>query len=169
MSQYQCSAETQAKIRAFVQADKEFKAEWEQFELRAQQHLEYLDKLREERNAKLDDAKRSLRAETQDLDITVHKSVKAGPFTVQKKWSSFYQPEKLVAGLKTKSLYDSALSSRIVREKIEIASFEEVQNFLKVEGVLADFEDCEDGIEQTPAIYGPKPILAFGVEAKEAK
>ena len=169
MSKFQCSDEVKAKVTAFETADATYKTAWEQFEQAAQAQLDYLDKLREDRNAKLDDAKRGLRAEALEADITDIKSIKVGPLTAQKKWTSFYNPEKLVAGLRAKGLYDTAIAAKVVMEKIETAKFDEVKNFLKNEGIEKDFEDCEDGQEMTPAVSGPKPIPAFGAEQKESK
>lgn len=167
MSKFQCSDEAKAKVEAFELSDKAYRSAWDQFEQAAQQQLDYLDKLREDRNAKLDDAKRKLREEASEADITTVKSVKLGPFNAVKKWSNFYNPEKLVAGLKAKGLYDMAISAKVVAEKIETAKFDEVKNFLTAQGIVKDFEDCEDGNELTPAVSGPKPVPPFGAEQKD--
>ena len=169
MSTYQVSKETQDKNAIFEQAEAAFKASLEAFERTHELELIALDKLREDRNAKLDEVKRALRAEAVDADITEVKFIKIGKFSVQKKWTHYYSPEKFVALLKDKGLYDSALSAKIVAEKIEVAKFEQAEAFLKTEGVAKDFEECEDGQELTPAITGPKPVPAFGAEQKDAK
>lgn len=169
MPKFQCTPETEAKVDAFNNADQTYKTAWEQFEQQHEQHLAYLDKLREERNAKLDDAKRALRDEAARLNIALVKFVKAGPFNVQKKWSPFYMPEKTVAILKDKGLYDTALAAKVVAERIELAKFDEFKAFLDKHGIASDFEECEDGQELTPAVSGPKPVPPFGSEAKDSK
>ena len=169
MAKFQVSQETQDKVAAFEQSDANFKNAWAVFEQRLEQELALLDKVREDRNAKLDEARRALRAEAQELSITHCKVVKAGPFSVLKKWSSFYIPEKFVAMLKDRGLYDAAVSAKVVAEKIEVGKFEAVKAFLTNEGVAQDFEECEDGCELTPAVSGPKPIPPFGSELKESK
>ena len=167
MSKIGCSPETAKKIDAFVQADAALKVMLTQFEQRYANELERLEKLREERNAKLDEAKRSLRDDAQEADITKVKNIKAGPFIATKKWQSFYVTDKLVAKLEDCGLLDTALSERIVAKKIEIEKFDVVHQFLERHGLLKDFEDCEDGREMSAAITGPKPITPFGVESKE--
>lgn len=167
MSMFQCSLEAQDKVSAFEQADAAFKAAWEQFEHQHAAELEYLDKLREDRNSKLDEARRILRAEAQEADITRVRFVKQGPFNVQKKWSDFYSPEKFIMRLRELGLYDTALSTKIIQETYNFAKFDVIKNFLKMEGKEKEFEDCEDGIELTPAVSGPKPISPFGAEVKD--
>lgn len=169
MAKVQVSNETQTKVSSFEQADAAYKAAWDAFETAHKHELESLDKLREDRNAKLDEAIRSLREEAVSIDITLTKRIDAGPLYVQKKWSSFYVPKKLVSELKDHNLFDSALASGIVEERIDVADYEKVKDFLEKSGVAQDFEDCEDGKELTPAVYGPKPIPPFGAEAKERK
>lgn len=169
MGKFQVTPETEAKVEAFNTSDQAYKAAWEQFEQQHEQHLAYLDKLREERNAKLDEAKRALRDEAARLNISLVKFVKAGPFSVQKKWSAFYAPERTVALLKDKGLYDTALAAKVVAERIELAKFDELKAFFEKNGVSTDFEECEDGQEQTPAVSGPKPVPPFGAESKDAK
>ncbi len=168
MSKFQCSQETQEKINAFAEAESQYKTAWEQFEQTHSAELEDLDKLREERNSKLDTARRAIREEAAEADITQTKSIKIEPFSVLKKWSSFYSPEKFVHRLRELNLFDSAKAAKIVVEKVDIAKFDTVQQFLNIEGKLKDFEDCEDGIELTPAVSGPKPVPAFGAEQKES-
>jgi hypothetical protein len=169
MSKFQCSQETQDKVVIFEAADRVYKDAWEQFEKEMELRLITLDRLRENRNAKLDDAKRALRTEAVEADITQIKLIKAGPFSVQKKWSQFYLPERTVAILKAKGLYDAAISAKVVAEKIELAKYEEFKQFLDKAGVVKDFEECEDGQELTPAVSGPKPIPPFGAEQKDSK
>jgi hypothetical protein len=169
MSKFQFSKDVQDKVTLFEQSDSAFKAAWGTFEQKMAVELQYLDGLREDRNAKLDEARRAIRADATEADITENKSLRIGTFSVLKKWSSSYTPEKLVPLLKDKGLYDGALTAKIVAEKIEIAKFEVVKQFLDNEGVLKDFDECEDGYELTPAVSGPKPIPPLGAELKEAK
>lgn len=166
MSKFQCSQEVQDKVTDFEMSDKAFKAAWDSFEQSVRAQLEYLDKLREVRNEKLDVAVRLLRAEAVEADITKVKLIKQGPFSVQKKWSEFYAPEKFVGILKDKGLYDQAVAAKVIEERIEVAKFPEAKSFLEAHGVLKEFEECEDGLELTPAVSGPKPIPPFAAEVK---
>lgn len=165
-SNFKCSQYTQDKIQAFQEADAEFRAEWEAFEQEQATRLEKLEKLREDRNVKLDDAKRSLR---QELDVVdeMRMTTTQGPFKIQKKWSDFYIPEKLVAMLADRGLYDAALTAGIVRVRVETAKYNEVRRFLETNGIDRDFECCEDGEEDSTAISGPKPVPPFGAELKK--
>jgi len=169
MSKFQFSQDTQDKVTLFEQSASAFKIAWEALEQKISSELQYLDGLREDRNARLDEAKRAIRTEAAEADITGAKFLRIGTFSVQKKWSSFYTPEKFVALLKDKGLYDNAITAKIVAEKTEIAKFDVAKQFLENEGVLTDFEECEDGQELTPAVSGPKPIPPLGVELKESK
>lgn len=153
----------QDKVLAFEEADTRFKQAWEEFEQRHSEELKELEALREERNAKLDAAKRHLRAEA-EMITSMRTSFDVGPFSVTKKWSDFYIPDKLISMLKEKDLYEKALKSKIVSQKTEIAKFEEVRLFLEDCGVLKEFECCEDGQEAGSAIFGPKSIPTLGCE-----
>lgn len=163
---FKCSKDTEDKIKAFQAADYDFRAEWEAFELQNSSRLETLERLREDRNAKLDEAKRSLRAEL-DLVDEMRLTSSQGPFKVQKKWSDFYIPEKLVSMLVDRGLYDTAVTAGIVRVKIETAKYAEVKRFLELNGIDKEFECCEDGEEDSTAISGPKQVPPFGAELKK--
>jgi hypothetical protein len=167
MADFKISADAQAKVNGFELADRAFKTAWEKFEQEHFSDLQFLDKLREERNAKLDSARRALRSEAEEVDITQVKYLRTGMFSVAKKWHKFYIPEKLVARLEAKDLLDTAFKEKIVAQKIEVEKFETVQAFLERHRIKKDCEDCEDGQELTPAVSGPKPIPAFGTEAKD--
>lgn len=169
MSKFELSKEAQDKINAFLESDAAFKAVWNTFAEKYQTELDYLENLRESRNAKLDEARRALRAEGAEADITKVKSFRAGPFTVKKPWSDFYQPEKFASRLRDTGLYDKALSSKIIKESVEIEKPDVVKQFLTTIGALELFEDCEDGIELATRIEGPKPIAPFATEVKETK
>lgn len=165
-SNFKCSQDTQDKITAFQKADTEYRTEWEAFELEQTSRFEKLERLRDNRNAKLDEAKRSLRQEL-DLVDEMRLTTTQGPFKVQKKWSDFYIPDKLVAMLADRGLYDAAVTSGIVRVRVETAKFTEVRRFLETNGIVKDFECCEDGEEDSTAISGPKQVPPFGAELKK--
>lgn len=166
MATFECQEDTKSKIAIFEAADKAFKEELEKFESAHEQELARLDKLREDRNVKLDEAKRSLRAELEMMD-EMRATFTAGPFKAQKKFSDYYIPEKLVAMLVDRDLYDIAVNAKIIAIKVETAKFEEVRNFLKAHGVEKEFECCEDGSDAPSAIGGPKQIPPFGSELKK--
>lgn len=166
MTKFQCSPETKEKVQAFEESDKLFKEQWETFEREHEIRIAQLEKLREDRNVKLDEAKRALRQEAEGLqDLRTTFSV--GPFKVQKKWSDYYIPEKTVAMLTERGLYDSAVSSGMVAIRVELEKYEPVKKFLEDHGVAKDFECCEDGAEAGTAVSGPKSIPPLGAELKK--
>lgn len=165
MSEYKCSQDTLDRIAIFKKSDELFKAAWEKFEAEHVPELEFLEKLREDRNAKLDEAKRCLRAEMEAIDA-MRLTFNAGPFKAQKKFSDFYIPQKLVTMLEDRGLYDAAVKAGIVAVRVEVSKFEEVRSFLKLHGVDREFECCEDGQESPGAISGPKSIPPLGAELK---
>lgn len=165
-SNFKCSQDTEDKIKAFQKADNEFRTEWEAFELANVSRLERLESLREDRNAKLDEAKRSLRSEV-DVVEDIRLVSTQGPFKVQKKWSDFYIPDKLVYMLTDRGLYDAAVSAGIISVRIETAKYLEVRRFLELNGIDKDLECCEDGEEDSIAISGPKQVPPFGAELKK--
>jgi hypothetical protein len=164
--QYKCSQDTKDRIEAFNTADKQFKEAWGSFEDTHATELAQLEKLRDDRNAKLDEAKRSLRAELEMID-EMRLTFTAGPFKVQKRFSDYYIPEKLVSMLEDCGLYESAINAKIIAVKIETVSFDEVTNFLKLHGVAKQFECCEDGKHFPGTISGPKPVPPLGAELKK--
>lgn len=165
-SKFQCSPETKEKVEAFEQSDLAFKQALENFEREHETALAHIDKLRDDRNAKLDEAKRALRQEAEGLD-EMRTTFTVGPFKVQKKWSDFYVPEKTVAMLAERGLYDSAVGSGVVAVRVELNKFDNVKKFLEDSGVARDFECCEDGVEAGSAISGPKPVPPLGAELKK--
>jgi hypothetical protein len=166
MGKFQGSQDTKEKIKLFEKADALFKSEWEIFELEQQDRLAYLEKLRDDRNAKLDEAKRSLRQDAEGID-DMRATFTEGPFKVQKKWSDYYIPEKLVSMLGERGLYDTAVASGIVAIKTEVAPYPQVKKFLEDSQLVKDFECCEDGEESSTAISGPKPIPPLATELKK--
>lgn len=166
MTAFECREDTKTKIALFEVADKQFKDIWNAFEATHERELNELEKLREERNVRLDEAKRSLRAELETIDES-RATFAVGPFKAQKKFSDFYIPEKLVAMLGDRGLYDIAIGAKIVAVKIETAKFDEVKNFLRIHGIEKEFECCEDGMNAPNAISGPKSVPPFGSELKK--
>lgn len=166
MSDFKPSQEALDKIKVFKEADELFKKEWEEFEQSNGTRLSQLEKLRDDRNAKLDEAKRFLRAETERID-DMRVTFSAGPFKVQKKWSDFYIPDKLVAMLEDRGLYDAALSAGIIAVKTEVEKYDVVKKFLEDHHVAKDFECCEDGSEAGSAISGPKQVPPLAAELKK--
>ena len=165
---YKITPDTQDKITKFELADATFRKSWDDFEQQAKQFLDYLDKLREERNVRLDEAVRALRTEAEGLEIIDVKSIKAGPFFVQKKQSPSYLPWRFIEILREKNLYNRAKDEGAIVEVTEIpyAKAKDFVNRLKLE---SSFAEAEDSKELTPAVSGPKPIPPFGVESKERK
>lgn len=165
---HKLTQETKDALQAFEKADAVWKAAWEQFETEHQQALEKLEALREERNVKLESARKTLRSEVQELSYQDIQSVKDGRFRAQKTWSQYYSPEKFVSMITDKGLYDDAVNHKIITVVTSVADFQEVRNFLEQRNITKDFESCEDGREKTTAIYGPKPIPPIGAEYKES-
>jgi hypothetical protein len=163
---FKCSQDTKTRIELYEQANQAFKEAWERFETNHELELAHIEQLRDDRNAKLDEAKRSIRAELETVDAMRVTSTE-GPFRIQKKWSDFYIPEKLASMLYDHGLYDLALSSGIVTIKMETAPYEEVRRFLEIHGIDRAFECCEDGEEASSAIGGPKQIPPLGAELKK--
>lgn len=166
MSEHKVSDEANDKIKVFKEADDAFKKEWEVFETANATALAQLEKLRDDRNAKLDEAKRFLRAETERI-TDMRLTYTAGPFKVQKKWSDYYIPDKLVSMLKDRGLLDAALGHGIVVMKTEVAKYPVVKKFLEDNNVAKEFECCEDGEEDSTAIGGAKQIPPFAAELKK--
>ena len=166
-SNYKLTPDTKTKLQEFEAADAAWRAAWEQFETAHQHELEKLEQLREERNVKLAEARTTLRNEVQELSYDDITSVKDGRFRAQKNWSQFYSPEKFVAMVRDKGLYDEALANNIIVVTTSVAEFKETKNFLEQRGIVKDFEECEDGREKTTSIFGPKPIPPLGAEFKE--
>lgn len=160
------SQDTKDCIAAFEQADAEFKKAYEAFERDHEAALQHIDRLRDDRNAKLDEAKRALRQEAERVP-EFRTTFYHGPFKVQKKWSDFYIADKTAAILADRGLYDLAVSSGLVSVRVEVASYDQFRAFLEDRGVAKDFECCEDGVEHSTAVGGPKPIPPLGAELKK--
>lgn len=166
MTAFKCQESTKNKVALFEEADQKFKKAWEVFETEHATQLADLEKLREERNVRLDDAKRGLRAELETI-TEFRATFTEGPFKIQKKFSDFYIPEKLVAMLNERGLYDTAIRAKIIAIKVETAKFDEVKNFLRAHNIEKEFECCEDGVDAPGAIMGPKSVPPFGSELKK--
>ena len=166
---YVPSNDAQVKVAAFDQSNTAYKAALDKFLEAHRQEIEYLEKLRDDRNSKLDSAVRVMRAEAEAQDITVTKSITCGPFRVVKKWSSFYDAERFYAIAQSMGLIDDLTRNKQMAVKVEVGKFDAVKEYLKAKGVERQFEECEDGRELTPSVYGPKPAMGFGDEAKDRK
>lgn len=156
------------KIRLYEELDNNFKNKWADFEERNYASINELETLREERNVKLDEIKRSLRSYPDSSDNT---SGEFGQFKVSKKYSRYYDQDKFLAkfseiAIKTaeSSLYTRAFEEGIIIEKTEIAKFDQIQLFLDKYGYLEEFRDCEVIEESGAAVYGPKSIPMLGAE-----
>lgn len=167
MANHKLDDDTKKKIQEFEEADAAWRQAWESFEREHELVLITIERLREERNVKLEEARKALRNEVQELNYGDVKSVKDGRFRAQKNWSSYYSAEKFVAMIQEKGLYDEALANRIIIITTTVADFEETKNFLEQRGLATEFEVCEDGKEKTTSIYGPKAIPPLGAEYKE--
>lgn len=165
---FQPSNEAQTLISQFQTSDQIFKEAWANFETKHQKELEMLEALREQRNVDLDEAKRVLREESFNADITQVKFIEIGPFKVQKKESKWFIVEKFKSLLEDMGKYDAALSEGVIAEKIEV-DYKTALAWLEKNSLTEKFLSCEDGKELTPAVSGPKPIPSFGAELKEAK
>lgn len=148
------------KVQQFEEVNKRFLEKLADFEEKYKTELEMLDALREERNVKLDEIKRSLRSYAETTkDVP---GVELGNFKVVRKWSKFYNHDKLVRKLSDFGLMNAAISEEIVVNSVQIAKYEKVRAFLEKHGVTQEFESCEDGDDAGIAIYGPKPVPMFG-------
>lgn len=150
------------KMRAYEELNEKFKNKWADFEEKYYSEINELDRLREERNVKLDEMKRALRAHAENTDS--RQPTEVGEFKVIKKWSKFYNPEKLVQMLKARGMYITAVEDGIVVERVEISKYERVKAFLEKYGMEKEFECCEDGSDAGVAVFGPKPIPTLGAE-----
>ncbi len=169
MPAYNVSEKTKTSIDEFSKSDDEFKKRLAAFEEAHTTELEQIDQLREDRNAKLDVAVRDLRTEAQTVPYTLTRSLAHGPFSVAKKWSSFYIPERFLAiadelGVTTKLKEAMLIKIVPVVEKMDM-----VKKWLEENKLVEHFVEAEDGGELTPAVSGPKPIPGFGVQSKERK
>jgi hypothetical protein len=158
--------ETKTLVDSFTEIDKEYKDKLSQFYSDHSSELEKLEHLRMQRNKALDDAKQSLRSDAASHSYDDAKArIKFGPFIVQKKWTSWYVTEMFVGLVKSMGLYKSAVEHGVIEVKTEINS-KQAEEWLRKNSLTKKFEACEDGKELTPAITGPKPVVAMGAEEK---
>jgi hypothetical protein len=153
--------EIERKIKLYQELDCKFKNDWADFEERYQKEVAHLDELRERRNAQLDDVKRSIRTYSETSD---DKSMEIGEFKAVKKWSKFYNKEKLLEMLEKHGLMAAALGEGIVMKSLEIAKYDKIRAFLERWGYAEGFECCEDAQEAGVAIFGPKAVPMLGAE-----
>ena len=153
--------DTKTAVRTFEAADAAYQSLFDTFQDEYQSALIQLDTAREERNAALDIAKKALRADAQAADYRSVKELRYGPFKVQKKWSGWYIVEMFVDLITQEGLYDAAVDSGVIRIKTEVDG-NLAAEFLRSNSVEDKFKPCIDGKELTPAVTGPKPVVAFG-------
>lgn len=163
MGKPQLSEGTQNALDEFTTADAKFQQAWTLFEERYGAELTQLEMLREERNSRLDSAIRAVREEA---DLSQEKTLKAGPFTAQKKESHLFHQDMLLSRISERDLYDAARTAGAIEVKYSI-DYKLMKAFLEARKVYADFEDCEDIKPLTTAISGPKTIGAFASEMKK--
>jgi hypothetical protein len=144
---YKASPEVQFKVQVFEQADVKFKEYLDTFETKYAAELKTLESLREIRNTALDEAKRAVREEADEGTDSTVKTITVGRFMATKKESIFYLPEKFMAMLHARNLYDAAIAAKAVQITTSIP-YQEAKAFLAKNGLEEEFEECEDG---TPA------------------
>jgi len=168
MAFYKVSDETKAKVDEFLEADDLLKRLISEFEQNHKNEMEYIETVREERNQKLDNASRAVRAEADRAPITVKKVI-CGPFIAQRRLSQFYIPDRFLAIAEEEGVYNLFVEMGIIKEEVILdKKYEEIKSILEEEGVADLFEECEDEREtSSPALTAPKPIQGFGTKSKE--
>lgn len=150
------------RIKLYEELDLKFKERWSDFEEKYRAEMSELETLREERNVKLDEVRRSLRnyAETKND----RQPTEIGEFRVVKKWSKYYNEDKLVEMLVAKGLFALAVGEGIVAKTVKVAKYDKVRAFLEKYEAVQEFECCEDGEDAGVAVFGPKSVPALGAE-----
>lgn len=166
---YDLSDDTKKKIDEFATADAHLKKFVSDFEADHMAELQYIEQLREARNAKLDDATRALRAEAERVPYTTTKRFSYGPFIAQKRISQFYQLDRFIAIANHLGLYKFLLDMGILKEETVMGvKFEEAKALLEEQGLADHFEECEDIRDAgVPAVTRPGSIVSFGAETKD--
>ncbi len=159
------SEETKKALDEFSAKDAEFQQAWTHFEQLHEGELIRLEVLRENRNASLEVATKTLREEADEHD---EKVIKYGPFTAMKKESKCFHADMILARITERDLYDDAITAGALEEKVTV-KYAEMKQFLEDRKIYDDFEDCEDSAKLTTAISGPKTIAAMGTETKRKK
>lgn len=166
---YSLSDDTKKKIDGFNDADERLKKVVSDFEADHMAELQYIERLREERNSKLDDATRALRAEAERVPYTTAKRFSYGPFVAQKRISQFYTLDRFVAIAVHLGLYQHMVDLGILKEEVVMAKkFEEAKALLQDQGLADHFEECEDIKDAgVPAVTRPGSVVSFGAETKD--
>jgi len=155
------SDDTKAKVSNFEASRDKFNKLVTEFFDNHGDELQAMDAAREEMNASLDEARRALRDDAENIPISKVKFIRCGDFEVQKKWSSWYIVEMFVSMAKNCGMYDSALAEGVIEEKTEVNG-KLAETWLKKNSLEKKFASSLDGKELTPAVKGPKPVVAFG-------
>lgn len=163
VNEHALSDSTKKKVEAFEESDKKFKALLSKFMDKYAQEIMEIDNAREERNARLNDAKDALRENAWDADITEVQSIKYGPLKVSKKWSEYYLTDSFVQIAKDAGVYDKLIESGVVKLVTQIDS-KLAKHWLDANSLTEKFEQAVDGKELTPAITGAKEVVPFGAE-----
>lgn len=160
------SPDTNDALAEFKKADEKFQKALTDFYSDHEKEIEYLEKLRETRNKFLDATKRGMREDARAVDITETKTIKAAPFTVQKKWSPRYIPEMFVEFCKNQGIYDEAVEGGIIKIVTTVPNFKSAKSWVQSKEADDLFQQAEDGLELTPSVTGPKPVPPIGAELK---
>jgi len=157
------SNETKLLVDEFEAADQEFQEGWNEFYQQHYNEFQRLEALMESRNGKLEKTVHAMRGEAFEADTMTTHSVKYGPLQLIKKWSDFFNPEAFVKKLEEKKLYDQALKAGVVSEEVKI-NFNAAKTWLEANNLERDFENCEDGKENTPSLApkSPKALTGWG-------
>ena len=153
--------DTKAKVRLFSDSKTKFNGLIADFFENHADELQALDETREEMNAALDEAKRALREDAENVPISRVKFIRYDNFEVQKKWSEWYIVDMFVAVAKGCGMYDQAVADGII-EVNTVVNGKKAQAWLKKNALAKKFAASLDGKELTPAITGPKPAVPFG-------
>lgn len=153
--------ETKAKVRLFNDAKDKFNGLVADFFAAHPDELQQMDEAREEMNAALDEARRALRDDAENVPISRVKFIRHEDFEVQKKWSNWYIVDMFVAVAKGCGMYDTAIAAGVITENT-VVDGKKAEAWLKANSLQKKFAASLDGKELTPAISGPKPVMAFG-------
>ena len=152
---------TKAKVRLFSDSKTKFNGLISDFFESHGDELQALDASREEMNAALDEARRALREDAENVPISRVKFIRHEDFEIQKKWSSWYIVDMFVSMAKNCGMYDSAIAEGVIVIDT-VVDGKKAEAWLKKNSLEKKFASSLDGKELTPAVKGPKPAVAFG-------
>jgi len=171
-SDYQISQETQEIIARFNQADQDLKKLAQEFEERHSSEIGAIERLREERNRLLDEAKKALRKEAEQAPYTKVRTLSIGAFNAVKKWQNYYNPERFVAIAEDRGVLAKLLEAGVVKIHHAIGAcfekdaFKNTRQWLADRGWADDFAEAEDGGELTPSVTAPGQVAGVLTEYK---